>query len=97
MSETTKNVVVAHTLNARIKYIDAKEISVSDAKIKSKLGINIIDGSVRITVDLAGFNIMKKAKRCEFEGRKYTINSKGNPTGMFGPQYYQFYLSPLEE
>ena len=96
-SETTKNVVVAHTLNARIKYIDAKEISVSDAKIKSELGINIIDGSVRITVDLAGFNIMKKAKRCEFEGRKYTINSKGNPTGMFGPQYYQFYLSPIEE
>lgn len=96
-SKTTKNVVVPHTLNARIKYINAKEISVSDAEIKSQLGIDLIDGSVRITVDLAGFNIMKKAKRCEFEGRKYTINSKGNPTGMFGPQYYQFYLSPLED
>lgn len=96
-SKTTKNVVVSHTLNARIKYINAKEISVSDAEIKSQLGIDLIDGSVRITVDLAGFNIMKKAKRCEFEGRKYTINSKGNPTGMFGPQYYQFYLSPLED
>jgi hypothetical protein len=40
---------------------------------------------------------LKEAKRCEFEGRKYTIESKGNPTGIFGPQYYHFYLSPIEE
>lgn len=96
-SKTTKNVVVSHTLNARIKYINAKEVGISDPEIKSQLGADLIDGSVRITVDLAGFDIMKKAKRCEFEGRKYTINSKGNPTGMFGPQYYQFYLAPLED
>jgi hypothetical protein len=96
-SKTTKNVVVSHTLNARIKYINAKEVGISDTEIKSQLGVDLIDGSVRITVDLAGFDIMKKAKRCEFEGRKYTINSKGNPTGMFGPQYYQFYLAPLED
>ena len=96
-SKTTKNVVVSHTLNARIKYINAKEVGISDTEIKIQLGVDLIDGSVRITVDLAGFDIMKKAKRCEFEGRKYTINSKGNPTGMFGPQYYQFYLAPLED
>jgi len=61
------------------------------------LDINLIDGSVRITVDESGFEILKEAKRCEFEGRKYTIDSKGNPTGIFGPQYYHFYLSPIEE
>jgi hypothetical protein len=96
-SKTTKKVVVSHTLNVRIKYIDAEEVKVSDPEIKSQLGIDLIEGSVRITVDLAGFEIMKKAKRCEFEGRKYSITSKGNPTGMFGPQYYQFFLSPLED
>jgi hypothetical protein len=95
--KTTSKVIVSHTLNVRIKYINAKEQGVSDSEIKSQLGVELIDGSVRITVDLAGFEIMKKTKRCEFEGRKYTINSKGNPTGMFGPQYYQFYLSPIED
>tara|TARA_R110000868_G_scaffold342810_3_gene603710 strand:- start:1491 stop:1949 length:459 start_codon:yes stop_codon:yes gene_type:complete len=95
--KTTSKTIVSHTLNVRIKYIDAKQHWFSDTEVKSQLDIKIIDGSVRITTDLAGFEIMKKAKRCEFEGRKYTINSKGNPTGMFGPQYYEFYLEPIEE
>tara|TARA_R110000772_G_scaffold115621_15_gene220502 strand:- start:408 stop:866 length:459 start_codon:yes stop_codon:yes gene_type:complete len=94
---TTKRVVVSHVIKARIKYINAKEQSPSDAKINSQLGIILIDGSVKITVDLDGFEILKKTKRCEFEGRKYTINTKGNATGMFGPQYYEFYLAPIEE
>ena len=88
---------VKHTIKARIKYINANEQNLSDAKINSQLNIDFIEGSVRITVDVAGFAILKEAKRCEFEGRKYTIESKGNPTGIFGPQYYHFYLSPIEE
>ena len=88
---------VKHTIKARIKYINANEQNLADAKINSQLNIDFIEGSVRITVDVAGFAILKEAKRCEFEGRKYTIESKGNPTGIFGPQYYHFYLSPIEE
>ena len=41
--------------------------------------------------------ILKEAKRAEFEGRRYKISSKGNPTGIFGPQYYHFFLEPLDE
>lgn len=88
---------VKHTIKARIKYIDAREQNLADGNINSQLNIDFIEGSVRITVDAAGFVILKEAKRCEFEGRKYTIESKGNPTGIFGPQYYHFYLSPIEE
>lgn len=88
---------VSHTIKARIKYIDAKEANLADGSIGSQLDIELVDGSVRITVDAAGFNILKEAKRCEFEGGKYEIVSKGNPTGIFGPQYYHFYLKPLEE
>jgi len=91
---TTQRTIVSHTINARIKYINADKDVINDS---SQLGIEFIDGLVRITVDLDGFQILKEAKRCEFEGRKYIINSKGNPTGIFGPQYYHFYLSPIEE
>lgn len=96
-NKTTKTTTVQHTIKARIKYINAREQNLADGNIGSQLDIDLIDGSVRITVDADGFDILKEAKRCEFEGRKYTINSKGNPTGIFGPQYYHFYLSPIEE
>jgi len=96
-SRSTRKVVVSHTLKARIKYINAREQKLADGNINSQLDIDMIDGSVRITVDENGFEILKEAKRCEFEGRKYTIDSKGDPTGIFGPQYYHFYLSPIEE
>lgn len=95
-TSTTKT-VVSHIIKARIKYINSREENLAGAGIGSQLDINLIDGSVRITVDESGFEILKEAKRCEFEGRKYTIDSKGNPTGIFGPQYYHFYLSPIEE
>ena len=48
-----------------------------------------MDGEVRITVDNAGFELLKDATRCEFEGRKYTIDSR-KPTGTFNSQYYHF-------
>ena len=94
---STSTTSVSHVVKARIKYIDAKEANLADGNIGSQLDIELVDGSVRITVDAAGFNILKEAKRCEFEGGKYEIVSKGNPTGIFGTQYYHFYLKPLEE
>jgi len=94
---STTTTSVSHTVKARIKYIDAKGASLADGNINSQLDIEVIDGSVRITVDASGFNILKEAKRCEFEGGKYKIATKGNPTGIFGPQYYHFYLEPIEE
>ena len=96
-SSSTRKVVVSHTVNARIKYINAQEQNFSDGNVSSQPDIDLVDGSVRITVNADGFDILKEAKRCEFEGRKYTIDSKGNPTGIFGPQYYHFFLSPIEE
>ena len=96
-STSTSTTAVSHTIKARIKYIDANELNLSDGSISSQLDIELVDGSVRITVDAAGFNILKESKRCEFEGGKYQIVTKGNPTGIFGPQYYHFYLKPLEE
>jgi hypothetical protein len=94
---STTRTSVSHTIKARIKYIKAEEVNFADPDVQSQLGVEFVDGSVRITVDSSGFELLKEAKRCEFEGRKYTISSRGNPTGIFGPQYYHFYLRPLEE
>lgn len=96
-TSSTSTTVVEHTIKARIKYIDAREQNLADGGIDSQMGIELMDGEVRITVDIAGYNILKDAKRCEFEGRRYLINSRGNPTGIFGPQYYHFYLKPTDE
>jgi len=85
------------TIKARIKYINAKELGFTDPSLGSQIDFKLMDGEVRITVDNAGFELLKDATRCEFEGRRYTIESKGNPTGIFGPQYYHFYLKPMEE
>ena len=85
------------TIKARIKYLDAKELGFTDPSLGSQMDFKLMVGEVRITVDNAGFELLKEATRCEFEGRKYTIESKGNPTGIFGPQYYHFYLKPMEE
>jgi hypothetical protein len=88
---------VSHSIKARIQYINAKDESLSDGQINAQPDIDLINGSVKITVDDSGFAILKEAKRCEFEGRKYEIVSKGNPTGILGPQYYHFFLKPLDE
>lgn len=88
---------IKNTIKARIRYIDASSDFVTSSDVQSELNIKIPDGSVRLTVDQAGFTILKDASRCEFEGRKYEIISKGNPTGMFGPQYFEFFLMPTDE
>jgi|TARA_X000000950_G_scaffold287277_1_gene398973 hypothetical protein len=96
-SSSVSRTVVSHTIKARIKYIEADESNLSDGQIDSQIDVELINGSVKITVDPSGFEILKEAKRCEFEGRKYEISSKGNPTGVLGPQYYHFLLKPLDE
>tara|TARA_E500000318_G_scaffold109916_3_gene124053 strand:- start:261 stop:719 length:459 start_codon:yes stop_codon:yes gene_type:complete len=96
-NSSVSRTVVSHALKARIKYIDAKEEMLADGQINSQLDISLINGSVRITVDSDGYDILREAKRCEFEGRKYEIVSKGQPTGIFGPQYFHFFLKPLDE
>jgi hypothetical protein len=95
--KTVTKTVQQQTIKARIKYIDAKEKGFADGNINSQSDFTVMDGEVRITVNATGFELLKEATRCEFEGRKYTIETKGNPTGIFGPQYYHFYLKPMEE
>ncbi len=95
-SANTVTTEVSQTFQARIKYISADEELLPDANAGQDK-IILPAGSVKIKVNLEGYNYMKEAKRVELDGFRFSIKSNGKPLGMFGPQYYEFLLLPIDE
>ncbi len=95
-SANTVTTEVSQTFFARIKYVSAEEQILPDPKAGQDK-IIIPAGSVKIKVNLDGYNYLKEAKRVEFDGFRFSIKSDGKPLGMFGPQYYEFVLLPIDE
>jgi len=54
------------------------------------------DGVVRIVVNLDGYNYINEARRVEFDGTKFIIESDGQPRGFTSNQFYTFILSPVD-
>ena len=54
------------------------------------------DGVVRIVVNEDGYNYINEARRVEFDGTKFLIESDGKPRGLTSNQFYEFELSPVE-
>lgn len=102
-SANTLTTTVSQTFEARIKYVDMEEelltdrASAQDGNQNSQNKIILPVGTVKIKVNLAGYNYIKEAKRIEFDGRRFSIKSDAKPLGMFGPQYYEFILIPSDE
>ena len=102
-SVNTSTTEVSQTFQARIKYVDIGEEFLSNSKAGNDSNnggqdkIIIPTGTVKIKVNLEGFNYVKEAKRVELDGRRFAIKSDGKPLGMFGPQYYEFILTPIDE
>lgn len=95
-SSNTSTTEVSKTFFARIKYVDMnEELLKNPSPGQDKIILPI--GTVKIKVNLEGFNYVKEAKRVELDGRRFSIKSDGKPLGMFGPQYYEFILTPLDE
>jgi hypothetical protein len=94
---------VSQTFMARIKYVNMEEEFLNNSRAgndKNNGGqdkIILPTGTVKIKVNLEGFNYIKEAKRVELDGRRFAIKSDGKPLGMFGPQYYEFILTPIDE
>lgn len=95
-SANTVTTEVSQTFQARIKYISAEEELLPDPNAGQDK-IILPAGSVKIKVNLEGYNYMKEAKRVELDGFRFSIKSNGKPLGMFGPQYYEFILLPIDE
>lgn len=102
-SANTSTTTVSQTFEARIKYVDMEEELLTDRGSGQRGSHNAQDkiilpvGTVKIKVNLEGYNYIKEAKRIEFDGRRFSIKSDAKPLGMFGPQYYEFILIPSDE
>jgi hypothetical protein len=98
-SSNTATTEVSQTFQARIKYVEMSETLLQDSQSNSSGQDKIIlpEGTVKIKVNLEGYEYVREAKRVELDGRRFSIKSDGKPLGMFGPQYYEFILIPMDE
>jgi hypothetical protein len=101
-SSNTATTEVSQTFQARIKYVEMSETLLQDSQSNSSYSsgqdkIILPAGTVKIKVNLEGYEYVREAKRVELDGRRFSIKSDGKPLGMFGPQYYEFILIPMDE
>jgi len=98
-SSNTETTEVSQTFQARIKYVEMSETFLQDSQSNSSGQDKIIlpAVTVKIKVKLEGYEYVREAKRVELDGRRFSIKSDGKPLGMFGPQYYEFILIPMDE
>lgn len=94
-NSTVEYIENKQTFKARIKYISNNTEFAPGSSGQDKLFLPA--GSVKIKVPEAAFLILKDARKVEFDGRRYSIVSDNKPYGMFGPKYYSFILSPINE
>lgn len=101
-SSNSSTTEVSQTFSARIKYVEMNEELLQDSSSNSSYSagqdkIILPAGTVKIKVNLEGYEYVREAKRIELDGRRFSIKSDGKPLGMFGPQYYEFILIPMDE
>ena len=97
-SKTISKKVISASFKARITYdTDRSQNNLTAPEVGSQLKLKLPDGYVRIKVAKDGYDYLKKAKRVEFDGRKFTIESDVRPHGLFEPTHYTFFLLPTEE
>jgi hypothetical protein len=95
-TSNTATTEVSQAFQARIKYVDMNEELLKNPG-PGQDKIILPTGTVKIKVNLEGYEYVKEAKRVELDGRRFSIKSDGKPLGMFGPQYYEFVLTPVDE
>ena len=98
-TNTSEYQTVSETFLARIYYLkmDEEFLSNSSSGTDSQNKIIMPNGSVKIVVDPHGYLFIKEARKVEFDGITFSIRSDGNPIGLFSNQYYEFFLTPIDE
>jgi hypothetical protein len=98
-TNTSEYQTVSATFSARIYYLkmDEEFFSNYSAETESQNKIIMPNGSVKIVVDPQGYLFIKEARKVEFDGITFSIRSDGNPIGLFSNQYYEFFLTPIDE
>lgn len=88
-------VTKSYTFKAKISYLSNDREAYPGASNQERMFYP--NGSVKIKVNEDAFPYLKEAKKIEFDGRRYTITSDYKPNGIFGPRYYSFLLTPINE
>lgn len=88
-------IVKSFKFKARIHYMSQDQSIFPGAEAQQRIVYPV--GTIKIKVPADAFAYLKEARRIEFEGRRYSIVSDYKPFGMFGPKYYSFILSPIDE
>ena len=98
-TNTIEYQTVSQTFLARVYYLkmDEELLSGPSSGADSQNKIIAPNGSVKIVVDPQGYSFIKEARKVEFDGITFSIRSDGNPIGLFGNQYYEFLLTPVDE
>jgi len=94
---STKYQIIEKIFKARILYIGRQNEDTFDAEAGAQIKVDKHVGEVRIKVDVEGYTYLKETKRCEFDGRKFSVISDEMPHGLFTPYFYTFYLKPIDE
>ena len=87
--------VKSYKFKARIHYMSQEQSIFPGAEAQQRIVYPV--GTIKIKVPASAFEYLKEARRIEFEGRRYSIVSDYKPFGIFGPKYYSFILSPIDE
>ena len=92
--------VVSQTFEARIYYDDMDTAYLTDDGPNEQAGtqnkVVVPNGIVRIVVQQSAYDYLSEARRVEFDGRKFIIESDGQPRGFASKQFYTFVLSPVD-
>ena len=94
-ANTPEYIAKSYTFKARIHYMSQEQSIFPGAEAQQRIVYPV--GTIKIKVPLSAFEYLKEARRIEFEGRRYSIVSDYKPFGIFGPKYYAFILSPIDE
>ena len=89
---------VSETFEARIYYDNMDTSYLTDDGPSEQAGtqnkVVLPDGTVRIVVKESAYDYLSEARRVEFDGSKFIIESDGQPRGVTSNQFYTFILSP---
>ena len=92
--------ISSETFEARIYYDNMDTSYLTDDGPGDQAGtqnkVVVADGVVRIVVNEDGYNYINEARRVEFDGSKFIIESDGQPRGLTSNRYYTFVLSPVD-
>jgi hypothetical protein len=95
-NQTIKQTPQKQTFYARILYGKKQVEQEIDGSVDSQTNLSLPVGHVRIKLNQDGYDYIKEAKRVEFDGKIFKIDTADRPHGLFRPRYYTFYLKPTE-